>query len=61
MTNRKDVLELTNVLILGANGSIARVAIDLFQKETDAQLTLYLRKASRIKNINPGRARVIEN
>jgi nucleoside-diphosphate-sugar epimerase len=51
---------LTNVLILGANGSIARVAIDLFLKETDAQLTLYLRKSSRIKNINPSRIRVIE-
>jgi uncharacterized protein YbjT (DUF2867 family) len=51
---------MTNVLILGANGSIARVAIDLFLKETDAQLTLYLRKSSRIKNINPSRVRVIE-
>lgn len=51
---------MTNVLIIGANGSIARVAIDLFLKETDAQLTLYLRKSSRIKNINPSRVRVIE-
>jgi uncharacterized protein YbjT (DUF2867 family) len=51
---------LTNVLILGANGSIARVAIDLFLKETDAQLTLYLRNTGRIKNIDPSRVRVIE-
>jgi uncharacterized protein YbjT (DUF2867 family) len=51
---------LTNVLILGANGSIARVAIDLFLKETDAQLTLYLRNSSRIKNMNPRRVKVIE-
>ena len=48
----KGVLKLTNVLILGANGSIARVAIELFLKETDAQLTLYLRNPSRLKNID---------
>jgi uncharacterized protein YbjT (DUF2867 family) len=51
---------LSNVLILGANGSIARVAIDLFLKETDAQLTLYLRNSSRIRNLDPNRVRVIE-
>jgi hypothetical protein len=38
-----------NVLILGANVQIARVAIDLFLKQTDARLTLYLRKAMRLK------------
>ena len=51
---------MTNVLILGANGSIARIAIDLFLKETDAQLTLYLRNLSRLKNIDQSRVRVIE-
>lgn len=51
---------MTKVLILGANGGIARQAIDLFLKDTDAQLTLYLRNASRVKNIDPGRVRVIE-
>ncbi|MFP5109273.1 SDR family oxidoreductase [Neobacillus sp. C211] len=51
---------MTNVLILGANGSIARVAIDLFLKETDVQLTLYLRNSSRIKNMDPRRVKVIE-
>jgi uncharacterized protein YbjT (DUF2867 family) len=51
---------LTNVLILGAHGSIARVAIDLFLKETDAQLTLYLRNSSRLKDIDQSRVRVIE-
>jgi uncharacterized protein YbjT (DUF2867 family) len=54
------VLKLTNVLILGANGSIARVAIDLFLKETDAQLTLYLRNSGRLKNIDSNRVRIIE-
>jgi uncharacterized protein YbjT (DUF2867 family) len=51
---------LTNVLILGANGQVARLAIDLFLKETDAQLTLYLRKSRRLKIVEPSRERVIE-
>lgn len=55
-----EVLKLTNVLILGANGSIARVAIELFLKETDVQLTLYLRNSHRLKNIDSNRVRVIE-
>jgi uncharacterized protein YbjT (DUF2867 family) len=54
------VLIMTNVLILGANGSVARVAIDVFLKETDIQLTLYLRNSRRLKNINSNRVRVIE-
>jgi uncharacterized protein YbjT (DUF2867 family) len=51
---------MTNVLILGANGSLARVAIDMFLKETDAQLTLYLRNSRRLRNIYSDRVRVIE-
>lgn len=51
---------MTNVLILGANGQIARYAIDLFLNETDAQLTLYLRNSHRLRNIDPNRVRVIE-
>jgi uncharacterized protein YbjT (DUF2867 family) len=53
-------LNLTNVLILGANGQIARYAIDLFLNETDAQLTLYLRNSRRLRNIDSNRVRVIE-
>jgi len=52
---------VTKVLILGAYGQIARVATDLFLKETDAQLTLYLRNAKRLKH--PGhadRVRIVE-
>jgi uncharacterized protein YbjT (DUF2867 family) len=49
-----------NILILGAAGSIARAAIDLFMKETDANLTLYLRRASRMKDLDARRVRVIE-
>lgn len=51
---------MTNVLILGANGSVARVAIDVFLRETDVQLTLYLRNSPRLKNIDSNRVRVIE-
>lgn len=51
---------MSNVLILGANGGIARLAIDSFLKETDAQLTLYLRNAGRLQNHESNRVRVIE-
>jgi uncharacterized protein YbjT (DUF2867 family) len=51
---------MTNVLILGANGSLARVAIDMFLKETDANLTLFMRNSNRLSNIVSNRVRVIE-
>jgi uncharacterized protein YbjT (DUF2867 family) len=51
---------VSNVLILGANGSIARVAIALLLQETDARLTLYLRNARRLKNPDPARVRIVE-
>ena len=44
---------MTQVLILGAAGQIARVATGLFLTATDVQLTLYLRNARRLKNIQP--------
>ena len=51
---------MTNVLILGASGSVARVAIDRFLKESDARLTLYLRDARKLKHVDTTRARVVE-
>lgn len=51
---------MTNVLILGASGGIARIATDLFLQETDAFLTLYLRNSSRIKNYESTRVKIIE-
>ena len=52
---------MTNVLILGAHGQIARVATDLFLKQTDARLTLYLRNARRLKLTgHADRVRVVE-
>jgi uncharacterized protein YbjT (DUF2867 family) len=51
---------MSNVLILGANGQVARYAVDLFLNETEARLTLYLRNSRRLRNVDPNRARVIE-
>jgi uncharacterized protein YbjT (DUF2867 family) len=53
-------LNLRKVLILGAGGGIARHAIDLFLKDTDAELTLYLRNSSRLRSMDPSRVQVIE-
>lgn len=52
---------MTNVLILGAYGQIARVATDLFLARSDTQLTLYLRNARRLSGIgHPERVRLVE-
>jgi uncharacterized protein YbjT (DUF2867 family) len=52
---------MTNILILGANGQIARVATELFLERTDARLTLYLRNARRLKiSGHADRLRVVE-
>jgi uncharacterized protein YbjT (DUF2867 family) len=52
---------LSDILILGAYGQIARVATDLFLKQTDARLTLYLRKAERLKPSGyEDRVRIVE-
>jgi uncharacterized protein YbjT (DUF2867 family) len=51
---------MSNVLILGANGGIARHATDLFLKQTQARLTLYLRNPGRLKHVDSSRVRVVE-
>ena len=52
---------MTNILILGAAGQIARVATGLFLKRTDVRLTLYLRRAKRLKVTgHADRMRVVE-
>jgi uncharacterized protein YbjT (DUF2867 family) len=58
--SERKLLNMTNVLILGASGSLARVAIDMFLKKTDTQLTLYLRNSRRLGNLVSNRVRVIE-
>lgn len=49
-----------NVLILGANGQLARNTTEVFLRDTDAKLTLYLRRVSRLRNPDPSRVTIIE-
>jgi|SRR5208283_640029 len=52
---------MTKILILGAHGQIARVATRLLLERTDAELTLYLRKAKRHSELEGNdRVRVVE-
>ncbi len=50
---------MARILVLGANGEIARFATDLFLKTTDAHLTLFLRHAKRLKSLGD-RVRIVE-
>jgi len=50
---------MTNVLILGANGHLARNTIPVFLR-TDVRLRLFLRKPARLKNPDLARAEVME-
>jgi len=49
-----------HVLILGANGQLARNTTRVFLRDTDAKLTLYLRRASRLSNPDPDRVTIVE-
>jgi uncharacterized protein YbjT (DUF2867 family) len=51
---------MVNVLILGANGQLARPTTKALLARTDARLTLYLRRANRLKNPDPERVRIVE-
>lgn len=51
---------MTSVLILGANGQLARHATRKLLASTDVKLTLYLRRPSRLTNPDLTRARIIE-
>jgi len=52
---------MTRILILGAHGQIARVATQLLLDRTDAELTLYLRRAKRLSALaNEDRVIVVE-
>jgi uncharacterized protein YbjT (DUF2867 family) len=51
---------MTKVLILGANGQLARNTTKFFLERTDARLTLYLRRASRLRNPDPARVMIVE-
>jgi uncharacterized protein YbjT (DUF2867 family) len=51
---------MTKVLVLGANGQLARNTIGVFLQSSDVALTLYLRRAGRLKNPDPNRVTMIE-
>ena len=51
---------MTKVLILGANGQLARNTTRVFLEKTDVALTLYLRRASRLENPDPSRVKIVE-
>jgi len=51
---------MPKILILGANGQLARNTIPFFLKQPDVQLTLYLRRANRLNNPDPSRVTIVE-
>ena len=51
---------MAKVLVLGANGQLARNTTRVFLRDTDARLTLYLRRASRLTNPDPERVTIVE-
>ena len=51
---------MTKILVLGANGQLARNPTRVLLRDTDAKLTLYLRRASRLTNPDPGRVTIVD-
>ncbi len=51
---------MTKVLILGANGQLARNTTRFFLSHADVHLTLYLRRANRLRNPDPSRVTIVE-
>jgi uncharacterized protein YbjT (DUF2867 family) len=51
---------MKNILILGANGQLARNTTRVLLRDTDAKLTLYLRRAARLSNPDPKRVTIVE-
>ena len=59
----KGTQQKVSVLIIGANGSVAKVATQGFLAGTNANLKLYLRDSSRLSSVakqNPSRVQLIE-
>jgi hypothetical protein len=54
------VTAVPNVLVVGATGSVARQAIALFFRQTEARLTPFPRNARRLKPVDPARAGAVE-
>lgn len=51
---------MTRILIVGANGQLARHTTPYFLQQPQVQLTLYLRNARRLKNPDPSRVDIVE-
>lgn len=51
---------MPRVLILGANGQLARNTTTVLLRETDATLTLFLRKSQRLRNPDPSRVKIVD-
>jgi uncharacterized protein YbjT (DUF2867 family) len=51
---------MLKVLILGANGQLARNTTPVFLQHSDVYLTLYLRRANRLNNPDPSRVKIVE-
>ncbi len=61
--NIKNKEQTMQILIIGANGSVAKVATQGFLAGTNANLKLYLRDSSRLSSVakqNPSRVQLIE-
>ena len=61
--NIKNKEQTMQILIIGANGSVAKVATQGFLAGTNADLKLYLRNAKRLSSVakqNPNRVQLIE-
>ena len=54
------MIAMTRILILGANGQLARHTLPYLLAHPDIQLTLYLRRAQRLANPDPSRVTMIE-
>ena len=51
---------MPRILILGANGQLARNTQPFFLAHEDVELTLYLRRAKRLSNPDPSHVRIVE-
>jgi uncharacterized protein YbjT (DUF2867 family) len=51
---------MTRILILGANGQLARNTIPVFLQHPEVYLTLYLRRANRLQNPDPTHVTILE-
>jgi len=57
---RRQGADMTRILVIGANGQLARNTTPFLLERPEVELTLYLRRSSRLKNPDPERVRIIE-